>query len=60
MKQDPTKIKRKKLEKLIRMVWWSAETHLWFTHNKSREGTAFHVKCVKMYIEQLKLLSELL
>lgn len=58
------KDKRKKIEKLMRMTWSSLESHLAFTYSKklpsTYESNLFHVKCVKDYSEQIKLLSELL
>jgi len=49
----------KKIERLIRMIWSSLESHLQYTHKKSWEGRRFHKKCVKEYSEITKILSEL-
>lgn len=53
-------LKRKKIERLMRLVWSSLESHLYYCHKPSSEGRAFHVRCVEDYAEQLKLLSELM
>ena len=53
-------MKEKKIERLIRLVWSSLESHLKYTHSHTSEGRNFHKKCVKEYSEQIKLLSELL
>lgn len=53
------KSRPKEIERLIRSVWESLESHLHWTHAKSSEGTAFHRKCVQDYAEQLYRLSQL-
>jgi hypothetical protein len=52
--------KRKTIEELIRLVWFSLDTHLEWTHKKSPEGKRWHVKCSKIYLKELALLGELL
>lgn len=47
------------IDKLIRMVWSSLESHLEWTHEKSDEGQKFHRECVREYSEMLKLIAEL-
>lgn len=51
--------KEKKIERLIRLVWSSLESHLKYTHSNTSEGQKFHIDCIKEYAEQIKLLSEL-
>ena len=45
------------IEKSMRLVWDSLQSHLPYTHIKSAEGRDFHLKCVKEY---LVILNELL
>lgn len=54
------KNKYKTIEALIRYTWSSLESHLSYMHKKSWEGKVFHRRCVKMYLEVLRLLGELL
>ena len=49
----------KLLDKSIRLVWDSLQSHLLYTHTKSSEGRRFHKKCVREYSQLLKYLSEL-
>lgn len=49
----------KLLEKLIRMVWASLESHLEWTHAKSSEGQKFHIDCTAEYAEMIKILTDL-
>lgn len=56
--------KRAKLvEKAIRLVWESLESHLTLTHAKidaKTDGThAFQKKCVKEYAELIKIIADL-
>jgi hypothetical protein len=51
---------RKKIEQLIRLVYFSLDTHLEWTYKKSPEGKQWHVKCSKIYLKELALLGELL
>lgn len=49
-----TKNERAKLiEKAIRDIWGSLETHLDGAYLKTPEGKKFHVECVKSYAEQI-------
>ena len=47
------------IEKSIRAVWDSLESHLQYTYLKTKEGKQFHKKCVKEYALLIKWLSEL-
>ena len=50
-----TSDKRAKLiEKQILRIWDSLQSHLYYTHNPSKEGRRFHRKCVKDYAKQLE------
>lgn len=50
----------KLIEKNIRALWSSLESHLQYTHTKSWEGRRFHKKCVAEYAEQIMSLTKLL
>lgn len=52
--------KEERLEKLIRGVWSSLESHLVYTHRHSVEGRKFHKKCIKEYAVMIEQLSKLL
>ncbi len=54
-----TKLRAKEVERAMRLVWSSLESHLIFTHRKSTEGIKFHKKCVREYAELLDILSKL-
>jgi len=58
MKKDYKK--EKKIERAIRLVWDSLESHLKYTQIKTSEGANFHKECVRDYSELIKILSELL
>jgi hypothetical protein len=50
----------KKIEKAQKLVWASLKSHLPYTYGKTKDGTnKFHRKCVREYVELLKILSEL-
>ena len=49
----------RKVERAIRLAYDSLQSHLQWTHKRSKEGTNFHKRCVKEYAEIIKLLSEL-
>lgn len=51
--------REEKIEKILRLVWSSLESHLLYTHQKSWEGKRFHKDCVSEYSLIIKLLSEL-
>ena len=51
--------KEKKIERAIKLVYDSLESHLKYTHIKTSEGILFHKKCVAEYAEIIKILSEL-
>ena len=53
------KDRAKAVEKIIRQAWSSLESHLRFTHIKTSEGTTFHRKCIKEYIEIITEASKL-
>lgn len=56
MKKD----KRAKLvDKAIRLVWASLDTHLDYTHKEHHDSANFHKKCVREYAGLIKILSEL-
>lgn len=50
--------KHKELERAIRLVWTSLESHLPWTYKKSSEGKKFHRKCVKEYAETIKIIAD--
>lgn len=56
-----SKARAKLVDKCLRAVWTSAESHLDFTHQKvhSPETNAFHKKCVKEYCELMGWISRL-
>lgn len=41
----------KNVEKIIRQAWVSLESHLYWTHTKSSEGTQFHKKAIREYVD---------
>lgn len=56
----------KKIDRAIRLVWSSLESHLEGAHRnlkllekKNGESNKFHKQCVKEYAEVIKILSEL-
>jgi hypothetical protein len=51
--------RKQMLERLIRLVWDSLESHLPYTYEHSSEGKDFHIKCVMEYSEMIYLLSKL-
>jgi len=52
--------KEKKIERMIRLIWLSLESHLKWTYRSSSEGQKFHKRCVKEYAEIIKHLSDML
>jgi hypothetical protein len=57
------KEKAVQIEKAIRLVWGSLESHLYFTHDGELargENHAFHKKCCAEYAEVIKILAGLL
>jgi hypothetical protein len=50
----------KLIEKNIRSVYSSLESHLAWMYRKSSEGKRFHKKCVTDYAEQIYNLTKLL
>jgi len=53
------KLRAKDVEKAMRLAWGSLESHFYGTYSDTFEGKLFHKKCVREYVEQLKLLSNL-
>lgn len=53
------RFRAKSLERAVRLVYSSLESHLLYTHRPSSEGVRFHIRCVKEYAEILKILSDL-
>lgn len=51
--------KAKKIERAIKLIYDSLQSHLAYTYSASAEGKRFHRKCVRDYSELIKLLSEL-
>lgn len=49
----------KEIERAMRLAWSSLESHLPYTHGKSPEGTKFHIKCVKEYLQIMENLGNL-
>lgn len=49
----------KLVEKQLRSIWDSLQSHLYFTYNKSKEGKIFHKKCVKDYSKQIEEVTKL-
>lgn len=50
------------IEKAIKLAYGSLESHLPFTHKKTKLGMGanhFHKKCVKEYAELISILSKL-
>ena len=58
--KDKKKTNRRKVERVIRKIWSSLESHLKYTYNKSTEGTKFHIQCVRDYAAMIKDLSDVL
>jgi hypothetical protein len=58
-KIDPKKKRPREIERAMRLTWSSLESHLAYTHQKSAEGTKFHIKCVKEYVQILENLGNL-
>lgn len=57
------KEKAVQIEKAIRLVWGSLESHLYFTHDGELargENHKFHRDCVREYAEVIKILAGLL
>lgn len=49
----------RRIEKAMRKVWESLETHLPYTHQDHPDGQAFHQQTVVDYAEQLVNLAKL-
>lgn len=55
-----TKNRRAKdIDRALRLVWSSMESHLQWTHQKSSEGIKFHKLCCREYSELIQLLTKL-
>lgn len=50
--------KNKDMEKAVRLVWSSLESHLTYTYRKSSEGKRFHLRCVKEYAKILEIITK--
>jgi len=58
-----SKLREKKIERAIELIYDSLESHLPYTYGNIKEvkGTKkFHKKCIREYAEIIKILSELL
>ncbi len=53
-KNDISKQRAIKVERIIRLAWSSLESHLYWTHSKSSEGKNFHKQAIREYIEIIK------
>ena len=53
------KHREKTIERAIRTVWDSLESHFRYTYKRTGEGKEFHKKCVKEYALLITWLSEL-
>ena len=53
-KNDISKQRAIKVERIIRLAWSSLESHLYWTHSKSSEGRNFHKQAIREYIEIIK------
>jgi hypothetical protein len=49
----------KKVERAIRLVWDSMDSHLAYTYKKHHDKSSFHKKCVREYAELIKILADL-
>ena len=49
-------IKKKELERAIKLTWDSLYSHIDGTYLKTKEGRGWHKKCCKEYLEILKVL----
>lgn len=61
-KPSPSELRAKEIDKAIRLVWSSLESHLYYTHSGDMirdEDHEFHQKCVQEYSEILLILSKL-
>lgn len=47
------------IEQIMKLVWDSLDSHLQYTYRKHRDGTDFHIKCVKEYVEIMRLVATL-
>ena len=59
VKHKPSFKREKAIERAIKLVWGSLESHLRYTHVRTEEGMQFHKDCVKEYSELLMILSDL-
>ena len=63
MEKNQTQTQRpQEIEKAIRTVWDSLESHLMYTHSGKlppHETREFHKKCIKEYAEVISILSQL-
>ena len=59
-KSEKLNKRAREIEKAMRLVWSSLDSHLPWTYDKRAEGgKAFQKKCVKEYAEILLILSHL-
>ena len=47
------------IEKALRSVYDSLQSHLQYTYKKTSEGKRFHIKCVKDYLELMDTIEKL-
>jgi hypothetical protein len=57
-KKSPSQ-RSKEIERAMKLAWSSLESHLPYTYGRSSEGTKFHIKCVKEYVQIIENLSNL-
>lgn len=52
--------KEQKIERALKLIWDSLQSHLEWTYKKDKsEDPKFHKQCVKEYAELIKIISEL-
>ena len=47
------------IDKIIRMIWDSLESHLPYTYEDHPDGIKHHVQCVKEYAQLIELVTHL-
>lgn len=47
------------IERIIKLIWDSLDSHLPYTYTKHEDGEDFHKLCVKEYIEIMRLVATL-
>lgn len=60
MRNPKIDARARKIDRAMRLVWWSLESHLYWTHHVSKTlDKKWEKKCVRDYCEILKLLGDL-